>query len=121
MTCTQPGCTGSITDGYCDLCGMAAAPGVSAAAASPASVPVADGASCQQPGCSGAIADGYCDTCGMASAAGGVGGSTTAGPAAGRSAGPAAGPAAGMADDVSVATSASRVQSAAFGSERAGA
>ncbi|MGE0137060.1 MAG: tetratricopeptide repeat protein [Ilumatobacteraceae bacterium] len=25
MQCTQPGCTGSIVDGYCDVCGMAAA------------------------------------------------------------------------------------------------
>src|SRR3954471_12007898 len=25
MTCTQPGCTGQIVDGYCDLCGMAPA------------------------------------------------------------------------------------------------
>jgi serine/threonine-protein kinase PknG len=24
MSCTQPGCTGQITDGYCDTCGMAA-------------------------------------------------------------------------------------------------
>lgn len=24
MTCTQPGCSGSILDGYCDVCGMAA-------------------------------------------------------------------------------------------------
>ncbi len=24
MTCTQPGCTGTIVDGYCDVCGMAA-------------------------------------------------------------------------------------------------
>src|SRR2546423_10129659 len=23
MTCAQPGCTGTIVDGYCDLCGMA--------------------------------------------------------------------------------------------------
>ncbi len=25
MRCTQPGCTGTIVDGYCDVCGMAAA------------------------------------------------------------------------------------------------
>ncbi len=30
MTCTQPGCSGTITDGYCDVCGMAAEPGTSA-------------------------------------------------------------------------------------------
>ncbi len=27
MKCTQPGCTGNIVDGYCDICGMAAASG----------------------------------------------------------------------------------------------
>ena len=41
MRCTQPGCTGTIVDGYCDVCGMAAAVPPSAAAqrrpASPAS------------------------------------------------------------------------------------
>ena len=25
VSCTQPGCTGQILDGYCDVCGMAAA------------------------------------------------------------------------------------------------
>jgi len=24
MRCTQPGCAGSIVDGYCDVCGMTA-------------------------------------------------------------------------------------------------
>ncbi len=23
MKCTQPGCSGTIVDGYCDVCGMA--------------------------------------------------------------------------------------------------
>ena len=27
MRCTQPGCSGSILDGYCDVCGMAASAG----------------------------------------------------------------------------------------------
>jgi hypothetical protein len=38
--CTQPGCTGTIVDGYCDVCGSpaTAAPLVSAAAAAAASV-----------------------------------------------------------------------------------
>ena len=36
MNCTQPGCTGQIADGYCDLCGMAPA---AAAVAAPASAP----------------------------------------------------------------------------------
>ena len=34
MKCTQPGCTGTISDGYCDLCGLAASPG--AASTTPA-------------------------------------------------------------------------------------
>ncbi|WP_232678010.1 serine/threonine-protein kinase [Nocardioides sp. R-C-SC26] len=107
-TCTQPGCSGTIADGYCDVCGMAAAPGSTPEAGSPVVEPVAtpDGASCDQPGCAGTIADGYCDTCGMAATPGAV---------------PATGAGPGMPDDVSVATSASRVQSAAFGSRRAGA
>jgi serine/threonine-protein kinase PknG len=38
MTCTQPGCTGQILDGYCDVCGMA--PVLEAVAAAPASAHV---------------------------------------------------------------------------------
>jgi serine/threonine-protein kinase PknG len=30
ITCTQPGCAGTIEDGYCDVCGVAAAPAVQA-------------------------------------------------------------------------------------------
>ncbi|MFT3862492.1 tetratricopeptide repeat protein [Micropruina sp.] len=67
MKCRQPGCTGTITDGYCDVCGM---PG------NAATMPVGRGVAgrkpsatgsgpCRQPGCSGEIVDGYCDTCGM--------------------------------------------------------
>ncbi len=110
--CTQPGCGGTISDGYCDVCGMAAAAGgggVSAGSTTGA-VPTAGGA-CTQPGCGGTISDGYCDVCGMAAAAGGGGvsaGSTTAGGEAGP-----------LATEVSVATSASKVQSTAFGSARA--
>lgn len=33
MKCTQPGCTGSILDGYCDVCGLAASAPASATAA----------------------------------------------------------------------------------------
>ena len=114
MTCTQPGCAGTIQDGYCDVCGMAAASGAPVAASSapaPPSAPSAaahDGAACVQPGCGGSIADGYCDTCGMATA--------TASPTS-----PANASVAAVGEEVSVATSASRVQSAAFGSERAAA
>ncbi|MCD4536476.1 serine/threonine-protein kinase PknG [Nocardioides sp. cx-169] len=110
-TCTQPGCTGTIADGYCDVCGMAAAPGASAAAAvstgtptpaAPAapSAPVADGSPCGQPGCQGTVTDGYCDTCGMA--------------------GTSAAPAAFDADAaVSARTSSTQIESAAIGSRRA--
>jgi serine/threonine-protein kinase PknG len=97
MKCQQPGCTGTITDGYCDVCGMAPADGA------PAGDPAADGTKCQQPGCPGSIADGYCDTCGMAA----------------DSPAPVAHEAQPLAGGESVATSASKVQSAAFGSERA--
>jgi hypothetical protein len=86
--CTQPGCTGRIVDGYCDLCGSPAGAaafvpaGSAASAASPA--PVVDGGltavgrasgssprpnnglipACTQPGCTGTIVDCYCDLCG---------------------------------------------------------
>jgi len=119
-TCTQPGCTGEIQDGYCNVCGMAGATGASAASSpgpAPASAasadpPAADGSACTQPGCGGSIEYGYCNTCGMA-AAPSTGAATGAG-------GPQ-GSVAAVGDEVSVATSASRVQSAAFGSERAAA
>ena len=64
MNCRQPGCTGTIVDGYCDVCGM---PGQA--------MPVGQGqpgarpsgratGRCTQPGCPGSIVDGYCDVCG---------------------------------------------------------
>ena len=59
--CPQPGCTGTVVDGYCDLCGMAATPSASATSAGPATQ---EGGRCGQPGCTGTIADGYCDVCG---------------------------------------------------------
>jgi serine/threonine-protein kinase PknG len=73
--CTQPGCTGTIVDGYCDVCGSPGpvSPGpVSTAAAvqsasgaqQAATTPDASGARCTQPGCTGTIVDGYCDVCG---------------------------------------------------------
>jgi serine/threonine-protein kinase PknG len=68
MRCTQPGCTGTIVDGYCDVCGS---PGpadtspVDSAAPGPNDVASdSDGAPCTQPGCTGTIVDGYCDVCG---------------------------------------------------------
>lgn len=84
--CTQPGCTGSILDGYCDVCGMpqgsaplpggpsvvarsttaagSAAPAPTASTAPHVPAPVAEGSRCSQPGCPGTIVDGYCDVCG---------------------------------------------------------
>ena len=78
LKCAQPGCTGTIVDGYCDLCGMAPAAASASAAASPpaarapapaadpdaALATVPDGTRCAQPGCTGTIADGYCNVCG---------------------------------------------------------
>jgi serine/threonine-protein kinase PknG len=73
IPCTQPGCTGNIVDGYCDVCGS---PG-SASAPAPTSVrtaavppppprrvPQSGPIPCRQPGCTGTIVDGYCDVCG---------------------------------------------------------
>jgi hypothetical protein len=87
--CTQPGCTGTIVDGYCDVCGSpaGAAPLIAAAAtASQGSLasteqpnltavrremglpaePRNEGlnTACTQPGCTGRIVDRYCDVCG---------------------------------------------------------
>jgi serine/threonine-protein kinase PknG len=68
MRCTQPGCTGTIVDGYCDVCGSpgpANASPVDEAAVGPHDVASdSDGAPCTQPGCTGTIVDGYCDVCG---------------------------------------------------------
>ncbi|MEP6649813.1 MAG: serine/threonine protein kinase, partial [Lapillicoccus sp.] len=69
--CTQPGCTGHVFDGYCDVCGM---PGSAAAEVGTAA---ATGA-CQQPGCTGTIVDGYCDVCGSPGAGGAVSGVSAA-------------------------------------------
>jgi serine/threonine-protein kinase PknG len=68
MRCTQPGCTGTIVDGYCDICGSpgpADASPVDSAAVGPHDVASdSDGAPCTQPGCTGTMVDGYCDVCG---------------------------------------------------------
>jgi len=97
--CGRPGCSGTIEDGYCDTCGLAARSGATGTHAAPAAVPVAaparaasrpagppaaasapaaDGR-CHRPGCSGRIEDGYCDTCGMAAVPGAGQSSRTAG------------------------------------------
>lgn len=90
MICSQPGCTGTIEDGYCDVCGMPAGslPAMKTAAATPdqpaaratATPPgparptigarpgrrpsTAATGRCPMPGCGGEIRDGYCDICG---------------------------------------------------------
>ncbi len=78
MKCTQPGCPGTIVDGYCDVCGLPpgsppqlqpqpslpqAGAGRSTPVVSSGPVGVVSGA-CPQPGCTGKIVDGYCDVCG---------------------------------------------------------
>jgi len=45
----QPGCSGTIEDGYCTVCGMAAAPAPAPAAQAAPAAP----ATCTQPGCGG--------------------------------------------------------------------
>ncbi|MBO2453983.1 protein kinase [Actinomadura barringtoniae] len=50
MRCSDPGCPGSVQDGYCDTCGLPPAPA---------------GDPCGEPSCRGRIADGYCDVCGI--------------------------------------------------------
>jgi len=87
--CTQPGCSGHLLDGYCDVCGSPGSPGergtgpVSGKESGPGEVgedddgsglraavqqqissSVPDGTPCHQPGCAGHVLDGYCDVCG---------------------------------------------------------
>ncbi|MFE5288706.1 tetratricopeptide repeat protein [Nocardia sp. NPDC056611] len=66
MNCTEPGCTGTIEDGYCAVCGTAPSPGAGTAGESSAAGAASD--SCTEPGCTGTILDGYCDVCGSAPA-----------------------------------------------------
>ncbi|MDQ2781633.1 MAG: serine/threonine-protein kinase PknG [Actinomycetota bacterium] len=67
--CTEPGCTGHVVDGYCDVCGTPAPTAASTAAPDApdarraSTTPTATGV-CTQPGCTGTIVDGYCDVCG---------------------------------------------------------
>ena len=92
-TCTQPGCTGSIVDGYCDICGSPGSddtPSVPTGVSPPPSARVQPSLSpgapsgfapptsslpgaCTQPGCTGRIVDGYCDVCGSPGAESGAG------------------------------------------------
>ena len=85
--CTQPGCTGAILDGYCDVCGS---PGPAQALSTSASSVGGVSGRCTQPGCSGTVVDGYCDICGSPgpkgsgsqSAPGGTGSTATGTPPA---------------------------------------
>ncbi|MCA0252182.1 MAG: serine/threonine-protein kinase PknG [Actinobacteria bacterium] len=67
MRCGQPGCTGTIVDGYCDVCGMPPTPGTMPVGRGvPGSRPSTTATGpCPQPGCGGRIVDGYCDVCGL--------------------------------------------------------
>jgi serine/threonine-protein kinase PknG len=71
MRCTRSGCGGTILDGYCDTCGLAAKTAVPtvAAPAVPSQAPAPAANSCSRLGCGGTIMDGYCDTCGLAAKA----------------------------------------------------
>src|SRR5688572_12271780 len=67
--CTQPGCPGTIVDGYCDVCGSPGPVSTSAEAAGAGNgqnvaTPELSAVRCTQPGCPGTIVDGYCDVCG---------------------------------------------------------
>ena len=66
--CTQPGCTGTFVDGWCDVCGSPGAATSAPPSAAPTSTigpPAAVAAGpCTQPGCTGTFVDGYCDVCG---------------------------------------------------------
>jgi serine/threonine-protein kinase PknG len=110
MKCTQPGCPGTIVDGYCDVCGSPGPVGASAdpstaASGNVAAMPNADGAPCTQPGCTGTIVDGYCDVCGT--------------PAA-QASGDDQAPISAGAPASAITTGSSRLQSTALGSQRAG-
>jgi serine/threonine-protein kinase PknG len=139
MTCTQPGCTGSIVDGYCDVCGMAppdgagdtgAAPDAAGSVAAPSARPVGrvsttTGIPTAQVGrpatASAPVPDG--SPCPQPGCSGTIltGYCDVCGSAADSSVA-SAGQAEPVTDGAgSVATSASRIQSAAIGSQRAGA
>ena len=62
--CTQPGCSGTFVDDYCDVCGRPA----SASTSVPARA-LHQSTGCGQPGCTGTIIDDNCDICGTAARA----------------------------------------------------
>jgi serine/threonine-protein kinase PknG len=132
MKCNQPGCSGNIVDGYCDVCGMAVdtAPAVPAAAtagappaagsaplpppyAAPSAAAIPEGGPCQQPGCTGTIEAGYCDVCGTPADQQGVAALAPAGA-------PEHTVPAGVGPEISTRSAASsNLASAALGSKRA--
>jgi serine/threonine-protein kinase PknG len=70
MNCQEPGCGGTIDDGYCVVCGTAPAEATTVSVQeTPAANPVSrEGNACTELGCAGTIVDGYCDCCGTAPA-----------------------------------------------------
>ena len=111
MTCTQPGCPGSIVDGYCDVCGSPG--GTTGTAAAPAPTGQRAGG-CRQPGCSGTIVDGYCDVCGSPGDVMPTSASGAASPPAPADDGEQSSPLS------TITRGSSRLGSAAIGSQRAG-
>src|SRR6187200_2529415 len=69
--CTQPGCSGTIVDGYCDVCGSpsGAVPFVLIEGFPSKLKNAGLMTACTQPGCTGMIVDGYCDVCGSPASA----------------------------------------------------
>ena len=114
MKCTQPGCPGTIVDGYCHVCGSpgpaegSAVPSTVASGTAAAATAGVEGAPCTQPGCTGTIVDGYCDVCGTPAAAGAQAGGDDQAPIS--TGAPAS----------AITTGSSRLQSTALGSQRAG-
>ena len=92
--CRRSGCPGEVEDGYCNVCGHAAASkGTPAPGAGPGPMTgaPAPAGGCVRPGCSGDLEDGYCNVCGLAgsTAASGPGrgsGPSSSGPSASGSA-----------------------------------
>jgi serine/threonine-protein kinase PknG len=69
-SCQRGGCSGTILDGYCDLCGHAAVMRPAESAPTPLPVASGGGTACMRPGCNGQMGDGYCNVCGLTGAAG---------------------------------------------------
>jgi len=65
--CAQPSCSGTVVDGWCDVCGSPAPAAASPSAFAPSAV--GPTGRCGQPGCGGTVVDGWCDVCGSPAAA----------------------------------------------------